>query len=204
MLNILDVVNEENKKIKNQEKFEEKERKITAKTGKKLQKRMNFLAGLRFRKAESDKRKAEQKFQNDCKKSFNDFLELTSNSSGLRGIETFSTENGQSKIIFTDNLGPFSKIQLPEDTNLNEVSCFLYEGFAKNQNGYYEYYNLSVKKILKPSGSKYTQLSGFSVEPGTTAITVINEQVPDELTFIEQHFNNLEQKYSLLEVSRTK
>lgn len=203
MLNILDVVNEENNKIKNQGKIEEKEQKIAKKDGKKLQRKMNFLAELRYHKAEAAKRKADRKFQADCKKSFDDFLNLSHNSSELRGIETFKTINGPSKIIFTDNLGPFSKIQLPEDTNANELSCFLYEGFAKNPNGFYEYYNLAVKKILRPTGSTFTQLSGFSVEPGTNIITVINEQCSGDLTFIEKHFNELEQKYSAIEVIRS-
>lgn len=219
MLNILDTINAENNKIIASKKLKEKQQKKSEKFYKKEiaritnnAKRQSAINSLKSKIAEfkdsltsaSREHEKEKKFQADCKKTFDDFLDLTQNSSELRGIQTFSTENGQSIIIFTNNLGPFSKIQLPEDSDKNEISCFLYEGFAKNEQGLYEYYNLAVKKTIDAYNKTTTRLKGFSVDPCTYEAVPIDESTNEPVTFIEAHFNALEKEYGEQESSRNK
>ena len=138
------------------------------------------------KRAEKLQKKLEyEQFENNARETYNKFISLCEQTKNNSGIETSQTELGNAQIIYTKNLGPIITIPTSLPNVLSKEKnddAFTYEGFAPNEDGLLEYFNITIikvgyrKRFEEVPGFHSSSLffSGFSVNPKTKKVTPIN------------------------------
>lgn len=205
MSNLVDNINKINKEQQNQPKELEKLRKRIAHNHEKsrikreFQRKWDAICDSFVKKFQQ--RRNKESYEQACYRSYDEFLNMASKTSGKNGIESYETDYGTGTIIFSKNYGPFVKTPIPNSENATDQS-YLYEGFAQDEDGFYKYYNVGVEKIYDPSDLNPDNIivaRGFSIDPKSNRIEAVVQATHQEEFFLENYYRTLTKTTHALE-----
>ena len=150
----------------------------------------------------------EEKFQDACNKTYDNFLNYVQRELGKRGTEYIETEFGTTTIFHTQGQGPIVKIPLSSqnttNTNNHDESPYRIIGFLKEPFDHYMLYDLTIAKDIEHSNPAdgvyeakdiYT-VDGYKKEYFKTPAIRISEKSyskPEILKQIEEFENKFSQ-----------
>lgn len=172
-------ISKKNQSLKKQKKYIEKYEKsrLHATNKKYLFANIKYFLSSSFNRLKVDiedmvdKKEFQKIFENNCKKTYSEYLELVNSTMGKTGEEDFENELGKGKVVFTE-YGPFLRLDIDPKKSLSKKPEILFEGFMPNADGtiYYNYVTLfPVEFNSKFSFGKKTSFNaeGFKIDPQT-------------------------------------
>lgn len=145
-----------------------------------------------------DEREFKKIFEQNCKNTYSEYLDLANATAGKNGEEEFENELGKGKVIYTEN-GPFLRIDIDAKKSQSKKPEILYEGFMPNQNGTISYNYVTLFPVEFSSKftfarKPYYNAEGFKLDPLSQKIERILKFEQASINPYEFYFSSLENK----------
>lgn len=118
-----------------------------------------------------EEREIRKLFENNCKQTYTEFLELANATSEKTGIENYENELGKGIVVYSE-FGPFLRLDIDPKKSQSKKHEIVYEGFMKESDGKIMYNFVTLFPIEFDSkfafGRKpYYNAEGFKLDPTT-------------------------------------
>lgn len=136
-----------------------------------------------------EEREIRKLFENNCKQTYSEFLELANATAKKTGIENYENELGKGVVVYSE-YGPFLRLDIDPKKSQSKKHEVVYEGFIRESDGKIMYNYVTLFPVQFDSkfafGRKpYYNVEGFKLDPATMK----PEQV---LKFQQETFNPYE------------
>lgn len=145
-----------------------------------------------------EEREIKKIFEQNCKNTYSEYLDLANATAGKTGVENFENELGKGKVVYTEN-GPFLRIDIDAKKSQSKKPEILYEGFMPNQNGTISYNYVTLFPVEFSSKfafarKPYYNAEGFKFDPHSQKIERVLKFEQASINPYEFYFNSIENK----------
>lgn len=153
-----------------------------------------------------EEREIRKLFENNCKQTYNEFLELASATSGKTGVENYENDLGSGVVVYSE-FGPFLRLDIDPKKSQSKKQEVVYEGFMRESDRKIMYNFVTIFPVQFDSkfafGRKpYYNVEGFKLDPSTMKPEQILKFQQETFNPYEFYFKSLTSKQNSKETTQ--